>query len=133
MPPKKTVRELSRLAERRAQEIVRLEAVIKERNEEIKKLRSRPVVLKEWKRFHSGKWVREMPQKVGYYVVAARMGVSYPTSAPVYDISMTTLIYVFEDPWPGRQGQLTCTRTWGGLWWSEPLPDNFALYLPTTE
>ena len=64
-----------------------------------------------WDDFLCGHWTRECPTKPGYYPVE---GVS--CGDPVGIVPSKTVIAY------NNQGQLKLSQTWGGWWWSEPLP-----------
>ena len=75
---------------------------------------------KEWERFHSGHWTKSQPQHVGYYIVASNDG------SGSYDICATP-VYIYE-----LGAKFLSVQSWGGLWWSERLPEAYALPRPVT-
>lgn len=64
-----------------------------------------------WALFLGGHWTRERPTKPGYYPVEAVTCGDQDGVVP----SLTVLAY--DD-----HGQLRFAQSWGGWWWSEPLP-----------
>ena len=60
--------------------------------------------------FMRGEWTLEMPDKPGTYPVCGR-------NCPP-DGSTIVVVYLHS-----TTGKPTPTHTWGGWWWSEPLPD----------
>jgi hypothetical protein len=55
-----------------------------------------------------GKWQREMPTEEGVYFVRAR-------DVPVGQ----NMITLYKDP----EGKIKSTQSWGGWWWSKPIPE----------
>jgi hypothetical protein len=65
-----------------------------------------------WERFLGGHWTRERPTKTGYYPIQAIKS-GDPDGTPP---SMLILVYELD-------GEIHYTQSWGGWWWSHPLPD----------
>jgi hypothetical protein len=64
-----------------------------------------------WERFLGGHWTRVRPTKPGYYPVEGVACGQLPGKAP------STTVLAYDD-----QGTLRFSQSWGGWWWSEPLP-----------
>lgn len=67
----------------------------------------------EWNRFIAGKWQKEMPQKSGKYPVKSFRKENETMAGYSFEV-------VFEDR---VTHECRSVHSWGGLWWSEPLPD----------
>jgi hypothetical protein len=64
-----------------------------------------------WERFLGGRWTRERPRKPGYYPVEGVQSGEPDGSIP------SKMVLVYE-----AEGKLCFAQSWGGWWWSEPLP-----------
>lgn len=101
-----------------------------------------PEQIKEWDRFYSGEWVKEMPKKLGCYVKATSQG------------TITGLVHVVWNPiegcyftpehppmqrtnFSGRGPAGNTPRyvgtAWRGYFWSEPLPVDYMMPQPPGE
>ena len=89
----------------------------------------------EWDRFYSGKWQREMPEVVGLYPIATRQGEHAGTTHIVWNPKEEA--YFTPQFMRTKKGELLTPvyngTSWGGYWWSEPLPDRFLLTPPPGE
>jgi hypothetical protein len=63
----------------------------------------------KWNKFLQGHWQREKPLVEGLYPLATLDG----------DLTSDKGI-IYKDP---ETGNMKSVRTWGGFWWSEPVPD----------
>jgi hypothetical protein len=81
--------------------------------------------LKEWKRFLTGHWQKEMPKREGAYPIHPRSDPRYPgmTANVVHHDGK----YFCANYLPlGRNwadGHIPEGTSWAGWWWSEPIPD----------
>lgn len=64
-----------------------------------------------WQQFLLGYWTLERPTKPGHYPVC---GIA---CSSVSGVVPSETVVVFD-----KNGQLKFSQTWGGWWWSEPLP-----------
>lgn len=67
----------------------------------------------EWTRFLGGKWQKDMPKQSGRFPVKAFAGEGKTEESYSFAI-------VFEDQVTHEHRSV---HSWGGLWWSEPIPD----------
>jgi hypothetical protein len=65
-----------------------------------------------WERFLGGHWTREQPTKPGHYPVQGVKCGEVDGNTP------SILVIVYK-----AKGELRLTQSWGGWWWSEPLPN----------
>ena len=64
-----------------------------------------------WATFLDGHWTREKPRRPGYYPVQGVGCGEVDGSTP------SVLVIAYES-----EGEIRFTQSWGGWWWSEPLP-----------